>query len=108
MSVSTREAIVALRAIRDGAMHPIEGCRRVVSSLSGWRTELRSHPAMMTIAAIESETDDYPLGAARDHWSSAALARVDAKMAVYVEQVRESLSEACDALEQLLSSDQDV
>ena len=62
----------------------------------------RANPACDTsdedfavFGAVASETDDYPIGAARMRWSPSALAREDAKIAEYEVAVSEQVLEAC-------------
>jgi hypothetical protein len=45
--------------------------------------------------AVESETEDMPLGDARIGWDENALARKDQEIAAYLEVVRDSIYEAC-------------
>ena len=69
------------RALIDGRAGPVEVSRRLVAlahELGADRDE-----DFVYFVGLDSETDHFPLGESRQHWSAAALAREDAKRAKY-------------------------
>lgn len=67
------------RLILSRTLEPIDGARRMVAAMRDLSDEQRHDAAILTIVAIESETDHLPIGATRDLWEPRALAEVDAQ-----------------------------
>jgi hypothetical protein len=80
------------RGVRDGRIDIVSGCREILS----YRRVIRgvSNETWDVITAIESETDDVPIGDEREKWNADALAKKSAEAAAYVERVRAAAREA--------------
>ena len=90
----TDEALVSVAAaMLSGDMNPIEGARR----LNSLRLVSRDpeNAVFLPIRGSESETDDYPMGPAREHFATEYLARMDREIAEHVDRSRAELDEAC-------------
>jgi hypothetical protein len=94
-SPQTQIAVVA-EGMLSGKVGLVDGCRQLMK-LSN-RLDENSEGLFIPIVAVESETDDLPLGEARSVWSAEALARKDAEASTYLCQVREVVLEACEVL----------
>jgi len=81
--------------ILDGSIDPIEGCRTL---LRFRENAMLDSSAFDVICAIESETDDYPVGSVRDKYSLSFLSCMDREVQQYLSDVRQSLVEACNQL----------
>lgn len=80
----------------NGELELIEGCRRLVQLHR--RTGAPDDQAITTIIGIESETDDLPVGAARERWEASALEEKDRQREAYLTQVKAPLTEALESL----------
>ena|ERR1700685_969529 len=92
-----KKALVGLaRAIVAGTLNPVVGCRKIVRL----RTQVfpQDLPAFDTVRAVESETDDYPVGDIRDRYDSGLLARLDESVGAYLRTVRPALLQACEEI----------
>jgi hypothetical protein len=97
--VSTNQEIVSVAArVLAGQMDPIEGCRWIVRHQSLLSEEQRRDAAILTLVGIESETDHFAVGAARQNWEPDALAQQDLRKAEYLHRIEPSLLEACKAI----------
>ena len=95
----SKETIVAIaRQVLAKEIDPLEGCRAIVRNQGGLSAEERDDPDLTTLVAIESETDDLPMGTVRDLWDSKALAQQDRRRAKYLSRVKSDLFKACRAL----------
>lgn len=88
---------IACRVVA-GEVDLLEGCRAIVRNQDGLTDEDRNDPDLMTLVAIESETDDLPLGRVRDLWERSALAEPDRRRAAIVSRTKKDLIQACRAL----------
>ena len=79
-----------------GEIELLEGCRQLVE-LAG-RLDERDDEILAPIVAVESETDDLPLGDSRAHWSEQGLRRKDATVAAYLLEVRPVIMKAVELL----------
>ena len=79
-----------------GEVGIVEGCRRLVQLSS--RLDEGDDGLFAPIVAVESETEDLPLGEARSLWSAEALASKDREVSVYLGQVGETVLEVCRTL----------
>jgi hypothetical protein len=81
--------------ILDGRIGVIEASRRLSSLRFGVGGD-EWDPDFLTFVGIDSETDDLPVGQARQHWAPDALAKKDAEIArcekLYREPAREAAS----------------
>jgi hypothetical protein len=80
----------------------VVGCRMLVSRFASLDTATRSHPAVLTIQGFESETDCFPLGAARDRWDAARLDELDRERAEHSARCDASIRAACQEIVALL------
>ncbi len=78
-----------------GDINLFVGCRRLADLAHDVVPDWTSDEDFAVFGVVASETDDYPIGAARMRWSSSALAREDAKIAEYEVAVSEQVLEAC-------------
>lgn len=87
------KAVEVASKILDGKIGLIEGVRRLVS----FQNEIGSanDEEFLVLKGIESETDDFPIGEARQNWSEAILKDKDAEIEEYEDQVRASVVDAC-------------
>ena len=90
------------RAMLAGEIDLVLGCREIVR----WATELprlRSlDEPLNVLRAVESETDDLPLGDVRKHWASDALSAKDREAQRYLERCKPELLTACSQLVEAL------
>ena len=93
MDDAPERAIAIARRMVGGELGVIEGCR----TLSSMRWELEAEMAdqFLPFVAIDSETDDLPIGAVRDLWDLDALARKDQQFRRYEQIYRTQAIEAC-------------
>ncbi len=80
----------------EGKLGFVEGCRLLVQICRQF--DLPDSDSMDTIVAIESETDDVPVGAEREKWAPEALRKKDRQCADYLDQVRTPLKLALETL----------
>lgn len=90
------ELINAANAILREEINPIEGCR-LINRLRH-NTGIPDDDVFLTIRAIDSETDHFPLGETRRHCSSEYLARADAEMHSYLDHARQDIFRACEEI----------
>ena len=84
--------------ILSGTLDPVDGVRRMVGLQKYLSEEDRRYPAFQTIVSVESETDDFPLSSAREHWEPRSLVELDEQKRAYLQQVEATLFEACRAI----------
>jgi len=77
----------------DGTISSIEGCRSLVRLR--FDGEIPPSEALNTFVGIESETDDYPVGSVRSEFAPELLARLDAEVSTYLNEVHSVLMDAC-------------
>ena len=79
----TKEQKVAqiARDILDGRIGIIEGAREIRRFCGGHVGFDERDPDLSTFVAIDSETDDLPIGAVRQYWARDARAQKDAEIA---------------------------
>jgi|SRR4051794_19843774 hypothetical protein len=95
-AVMSKQKIVGLaRDIVGREIDPLEGCRRIVQFQADLSDEERRDPDFATLAGVESETDHFPTGAAREHWDPDALAEQDQQRAEYLQRNVAYVLEAC-------------
>lgn len=70
--ISLAEILEDLIASRTGI---VEASRYIASSRFALKQD--SNPLFLPFVGIDSNTDKFPLGKARDHWATDALARCD-------------------------------
>ncbi len=88
-----KAALDVLRGMLDGSMPLIEGCRTLVSLR--FNANIPPSEAFIVFIAVESETDDCPLGSVRNGYAPELLARSDAKIARILERDGPIIIDAC-------------
>jgi hypothetical protein len=91
-----RKILEISKGVLAGSVHPIEGCRALISLRN--QAAMENEPAFDTIVTIESETDDFPVGSVRGAYDEHLLTRLDAEVQQYLEAVRSVLFDACKTL----------
>jgi len=95
-SSSARHSVVeAATDMLQGRLGLTEGCRRLAGLANEVVPDWRLDSDFVVFGGMASETDTYPVGAAREYWSSQALEREDEKRAKYEATVRDSVLKAC-------------
>ncbi len=95
---TVRERVVATaRSMVDGSFSFLEGAR-TLSALRHDAAVREDDSDFMTFVAIDSETDDLPIGAIRQHWSQEALDKLDPEIKEAEEWARKVGLEACESL----------
>lgn len=90
------EIVEICRRLKSRSINPLEGVRRICAL----RLETSDPDGALFVVfrGIESETDEFPLGAARARWSASELSKLDTELNEYIEQNRKVLDEGCDEL----------
>lgn len=86
-------AIAVARRILAGETGLIEGCRALSSMRWEFGADVRDR--FTPFVAIDSETDDLPIGAVRDLWQPDALARKDLEISRCEQLYGTQVAEAC-------------
>ncbi|MBA2433551.1 MAG: DUF2489 domain-containing protein [Chthoniobacterales bacterium] len=96
---SNRQKVVAVaQELVNGRIGVLEAARQI-NAFRGDRVALDEFdPDFVTFLAIDSETDDLPLGDARCHWAPDALAQKDLEIARRDELYRSQALEAASHL----------
>ncbi len=96
-SLSARtDLLVVAKGVLAGTVEIVQGCRDLVRL--GSLASVSSYAAFRVIRAVESETDDYPLGDRREGYSAEILERLDKETAEYVARCRPAVLVACSEL----------
>jgi hypothetical protein len=101
-SQSARLAVIAAASkMLAGEMDLLEGCRTILR----YRGQLgdRTAALFLTLEGVDSETDDLPMGRARDAWDADALERKDREKEEYLRRAKGPLLEACRTIISALS-----
>jgi len=88
-----RTALEIACGMRDGRIQLIDGCRSLVQLRAD--ADIPPSKALDVVVAVESETDDYPVGSGRSGYAPELLARLDAEVSKYLSDMRPVLMEAC-------------
>lgn len=89
----SRRLLETAKAVLDGNLGIVEGCRQLAGLGAVLDQPLPS--SFDVLIAVDSETDDYPLGPVRDRYSVEALVRIDDEVERYVHSVRPAVLAAC-------------
>jgi hypothetical protein len=89
------EAVRKARAILMGELGVLEGCIPLASLAHDVVPDWRIDPDFVVFGAVASEVDALPLGQARAHWSSEALAKADLEIARYTQFSKDQVLAAC-------------
>lgn len=87
------ELISIARSMLDGKINLIEGVRKICSL----RHEVGDpdNEVFLSIRAIDSETDHFPIGQIRERCTREYLERMDKKMQHYVADAKDDIFTAC-------------
>lgn len=92
-SFARRTALECARRMLNGGITLIEGCRCLVSLRA--EAEIPISEALRVLIAVESETDDFPIGTKRLLYAPEHLERLDASVSRYLNEVRPAIMDAC-------------
>jgi hypothetical protein len=73
----------------------IEGVRRLKATIVFLPEYEEEKQLFLSVVSVESQTDDVPLGLARESVPEAQLKEIDESMKTFLPLIRESLFEAC-------------
>jgi hypothetical protein len=97
---SDRQKIVQIaQGVLDGSIGIIAGARQLRVFAGGHAGIDEFDPDFRTFVAIDSETDDLPIGESRRYWAADALAKKDIEIARCEDLYR---VEACEAASRLV------
>lgn len=85
---------IAWRAVA-GEIDMLEACRGIVRRHRALEGADADDPAFTTLTAIDSETDDLPVGDERASWDPTTLTKKDDEMKRYVQRVKVPILDAC-------------
>jgi hypothetical protein len=95
---SVRKRVVeTAQSMLDGQLNFLEGAR-MLSDLRNEAAVRDDDSDFMTFVAIDSETDDLPIGAVRQHWSKEVLDKLDPEYKEAEVWAKKFGSEACESL----------
>lgn len=95
---SVRKRVVdTAKSMLDGQLSFLEGAR-ALSSLRHEAAVRDDDPDFMAFVAIDSETDELPIGAVRQHWSKEALDKLDYECKDAEIWAKKFGTEACESL----------
>ena len=90
-----RSAVDAARGILQGDIPLIEGCVRLTSLGHQIVPSFWDDTDFRVFGIVADETDHFPVGPARMHWSPRALEREDPKISAYEAAHHDEVFEAC-------------
>ena len=93
--LASNEIVKTARALLDGDTGVVPAIRIIVPLLRNVRPEVGSSEEALALVAVESETDEFPLGEQRSLWAAAALAQQDEELEHYMREVRADVEKAC-------------
>jgi hypothetical protein len=93
MGAKRAELVAVATAMTAGEMNLIEGVRKITALRHD--VENPDDEIFMPIRAIESETDHFPIGAARAHCAPDYLQRADEEMELYLADAKADILAAC-------------
>jgi hypothetical protein len=89
------KALKTARAILKGELGIIEGARLLSTLAPDLVADWKVDPDFLVLAALDSETDDLPVGAQRKLWDATALAERDATVSQIEGEARQNVEAAC-------------
>jgi hypothetical protein len=93
VAAKRRELVVVANSMLESNTNLIEGVRQIcVLRLNVGDSD---NDVFMTMRAVESETDAFPLGAMRAKCSPDFLERMDVEMQAYLSDARDDILQAC-------------
>ena len=92
---SKEKAIKTARAVLDGKMGIIEGARLLSTLAPDLVPDWKVDPDFLVLAALDSETDDLPVGKERKLWDATALAERDPVISQIEADAKHEVEVAC-------------
>lgn len=96
------EIVEIATAMKEGRLGMVEGSRKLVSLFNAEsifdEKYYDNDPHCLGMRGFDSETMDYPIGKAREGYSSEDLEALDKDIQRYTDECYESLLEDCDAI----------
>ena len=83
------------RAVLDGKMGIIEGARQLSTLAPDLVPDWKVDPDFLVLAALDSETDDLPVGKERKLWDGTALAERDPVISQIEADAKQEVEVAC-------------
>jgi hypothetical protein len=99
-ATAATELLAAAKAMLEGREDLIEGVRKIHSI--GMEID-PDNEAFMLFKAIDSDTDNFPVGAVRTLWSTEELAKADEEKAKYLADTRNDILAGCQEIIRLYS-----
>lgn len=97
-----RELVVAAEKVLDGSMLIMEAVRLITSLRHSVGDP--DNPIFLPIRSLDSETDTFPVGRAREHYDKSVLDRLDNELAEYVATYEPAVKKACQEIIQAFAS----
>lgn len=93
---ASRKIVAIAKSIISGDLGIVAGARQ----LAGWRFDVdaENDSDFLFFLAVDSETDDLPVGEVRSRWNPEALKAKDAELQKFETSVRNRAIEACHSL----------
>jgi Protein of unknown function (DUF2489) len=88
-------AVETARAVLDGRVGVIEGARKLSTLAPELVADWKVDPDFLVLAALDSETDDLPVGDQRKLWDKKALAERDPTISRIEADARPNVEVAC-------------
>ena len=92
------------RALLASQVDPLESCRRIVGLVDHNSADAKD-PDFAYIMGVESETEVFLTGRARENCAPEYLARLDRERASYFQKIDSRLRQACESLIRKWSTD---
>lgn len=92
---SQQKVVNTARAILDCEVGVIEGARQLSTLAPELVPDWKVDPDFLVLAALDSETDDLPVGAQRKLWDKKALAERDPVISQIEADARKNVEAAC-------------
>jgi Protein of unknown function (DUF2489) len=92
---SREKAVATARAVLEGKIGVIEGCRLISTLAPDLVADWKTDPDFLVLAALDSETDDLPVGAQRKLWEKKALAERDKILSKIEGEAKPDVHAAC-------------
>jgi hypothetical protein len=105
-SGAREKALNAARAILKGDLGIIEGARLISTLAPDLVADWKVDPDFLVLAALDSETDDLPVGKQRKLWEAKALAERDAIVSRMEAEARQNVEVACRNILRRFAADQ--
>ena len=95
------ELLAVANAILYEQINLLDGVRKI--NVLRYEIGDAENEVFLPIQGIDSETDNFPLGAARRNWAADSLEKVDAEMESYLLEVKKNIFQSCLEIVQVFS-----